>query len=134
LRVPVSVVSFAALGVSLGVQLFGSLPHLVRLGSGLLGLVMLAAAVDAWLARVVVGTDGIRVRAVFSRKRIFWDEVARFYPARSPRPGHLAPRVALRDGTSMRLSDYDLPSRVTDALIRDLSEEYERLGVRTDSG
>lgn len=123
LRAPWGVTAFAALSASLGIQLFGSLPTLARGLAGILGLICLAAAMEAWRAALVTGEAGIQVRGVFSRQRIGWDQIAGFFVKPSRRPGRLTPRAELADGSSQRLGDYDLPDDVARRLVGELADE-----------
>ncbi len=125
LRAPWGVVTFAALAVCLGMQLFGSLPAPARYLAGLLAMACAAAAVEAWRAVVIVGTDGIRARGVFRRQEFRWGDMAGFFVAPSPRKGRLTPRIALHEDRSVRLGDYDLPEaaarKVVEALVAELA-------------
>lgn len=126
LRAPWSVTAFTALAASLGLQLFGSLPTLVRGLCGVLALLCLAAAVEAWGAALVTGEDGVRVRGVFSRQQLAWDQIAGFFVGPSRRPGRLTPRAQLADGASRRLGDYDLPEEAARRLVAELNAELPR--------
>lgn len=118
--------TFLALAASIGIQIFGSLPGPVRVVAGAFALACLAAALEAWRAAVIVGTEGIRVRGVFRRQQLGWDEITGFFVSSSPRRGRLAPRVALRGDRSVRLGDYDLPEASARKVVEALGSELSR--------
>ena len=102
----------------------GSLPVPMRAMAGALCVVSLAAAVDAWGAGLVVGSDGIVVRRTFLRHRLAWADVDRFDAKRSGL-SRLSLRVVLRDGSQRPISDHALPAEEGQKLLEDLYEELE---------
>lgn len=109
----------------------GSLPPPLRLLAAALCGVSAAAAVDAWGAGVVVGSDGVLIRRVFLRHRLPWSHVERF-DARPSGLTRLSLTVVLRDGRRRRISDQALLADEGGHLIDRLGQELDahRRGLR----
>ncbi len=109
----------------------GSLPVPLRLLSGALCVVSVAAAVDAWGAAVVVGSEGIVIRRVFLRHRLPWSHVDRF-DAKPSGLTRLSLKVVQRDGGRRPLGDQPLLAAEGRQLLDHLNHELEahRRGLR----
>ena len=97
-----------------------SLPVPLRVAAAMLCLLSLASAYENWRAVLVVGSDGIWVRRVFSRLRLRWWEVAGFQAERSGLR-RLVVRAVLRDGRRRPLSDHGLDYAEGQRLLEDLA-------------
>lgn len=105
----------------------GSLPLALRVLAGALCLISVAAAVDAWGAAVVVGSEGVLVRRTFVRHRLPWAHVARFAakPSGLHLVGRLAVKAVLRDGRRRAVSDQALVAAEGRQLLEQLTEALE---------
>ncbi len=102
----------------------GSLPVLLRLVAGGLCVLSVAAALDAWGAGVVVGSEGILIRRVFLRHRLPWSHVDRF-DANPSGLTRLSLKVVQRDGRRRRLGDQPLLAAEGRELVDHLNQELE---------
>lgn len=103
-----------------------SLPVPLRVLAGLLAVVSVAAAVDAFGATIVVGSDGISVRRTLMRRSLTWDEVDGFAAERRGMSGkQLVIRAVPRNGRAFPVTDSALPAAEGQQLLVELGKELE---------
>jgi hypothetical protein len=81
-------------------------------------------AIEAWRAEIVVGTEGIAVRRVYTRSRVPWAIIADF--AATPSGRRVGVVAIVSGGERRSLVDWAIDAETGITLVNDLKAEFAR--------